>query len=218
MKKILLVFISVLSLFLVTGCGSESAGSNVSKNPDLKAIMDATSLNEQQAISVVQVLSGCEVKDIKEIKYDSTLDNVLGEGVKGYRMKMTSVKNITLYIKNGEVFYLGASLGGEVQELYSNNQIKGKISEYTLTMNEMTDYQLRCQRGVTSMLKSPKTAEFPNIDEWAFSKNKERIIVQSYVDSQNGFGALLRTKFQVTFSPDGKNVTSLIFDGKEYMK
>ncbi|HGS9087754.1 hypothetical protein I6A86_08825 [Clostridioides difficile] len=51
-----------------------------------------------------------------------------------------------------------------------------------------------------------------------FSKNKEEIVVQSYVDSQNSFGATMRSEFQIIFTSDGKDVKSFIFDGKEMIK
>ena len=40
--------------------------------------------------------------------------------------------------------------------------------------------------------------------------------MQGYDDSQNGFGATVRSTFQVTYK--NNKVTSLIFDGKEYIK
>jgi hypothetical protein len=67
-------------------------------------------------------------------------------------------------------------------------------------------------------LKITFTAKFPNILHWAFAKNPDRILVQAYVDSQNSFGATTRSEFQVTFTSDGNDVTSLIVDGVEYMK
>ena len=48
-----------------------------------------------------------------------------------------------------------------------------------------------------------------------FSKNKNIITVQSYVDSQNGFGAMIRSEFQFIIDTDTDTIQSLIFDGQE---
>ena len=70
---------------------------------------------------------------------------------------------------------------------------------------------------VKKCLKAPSTADFPNITEWKFKKDKNEIILQSYVDSQNSFGTMIRSEFQIKFSPDG-TTASFILDGTEYMQ
>ncbi len=45
------------------------------------------------------------------------------------------------------------------------------------------------------MLKAPSTADFPSISKFRYGVVKKQLLVQSYVDSQNGFGAQIRTKF-----------------------
>lgn len=103
-------------------------------------------------------------------------------------------------------------------------QIKYDLTYYdtlpriAMSISEKTDIQTRCQNGVKSILKSPSTAKFPNITNWYIGKDKEKIVVQSYVDAQNSFGAMIRSEFQVIFSSSGDTVTSLIMDGVEYIK
>ena len=65
------------------------------------------------------------------------------------------------------------------------------------------------------MIRYPGTAEFPSITEWRFVKTPEKIVVISYVDAQNSFGAKLRNHFKVTFSGDGSKILSFVFNGKE---
>ena len=100
--------------------------------------------------------------------------------------------------------------------LYENKKIKHKLSEYIISDNEETELITQTEENIKSILKSPSTAKFPWPDEWRMSKKKGSIIVQSYVDAQNSFGATIRSDFQVTYKKG--IVTSLIFDGKEYMK
>jgi hypothetical protein len=100
-------------------------------------------------------------------------------------------------------------------ELYANGSVVSSLSDYTFTWNEQSDLQILCQKAIKSILKSPSNAKFPNITKWAFGKEDGKIIVQSYVDSQNSFGAELRSEFQFILSADDHTITSLIFDGEE---
>lgn len=54
---------------------------------------------------------------------------------------------------------------------------------------------------VSNNLKSPKSADFPSLwsDEVKMQRNKDMVIVQSYVDAQNSFGAVIRSQWQVEF-------------------
>lgn len=57
------------------------------------------------------------------------------------------------------------------------------------------------QDVVKDRLTSPSSAEFPGLDEVEFREQDDgTIVVDSYVDSQNGFGAMMRTDFKVFFS------------------
>lgn len=119
---------------------------------------------------------------------------------------------------------------GEKEEADSNNNVivdetikeeieieKAAEDNYSITISEATDLQIRCKRGVEGVLKSPSTAKFPKLDNWSMSKDNDKITVQSYVDSENSFGATLRSEFQVVFTANAEDVTSFIFEGKEYI-
>lgn len=56
------------------------------------------------------------------------------------------------------------------------------------------------QKIVTPLLKSPSTAKFPSIVDWYSKETTEKgtYLVSSHVDSQNGFGAMIRTTFKAT--------------------
>lgn len=50
-----------------------------------------------------------------------------------------------------------------------------------------------CTALVRDRLKSPATAEFPTFDYKTWDLGDNTYVIKSYVDSQNGFGAKLRT-------------------------
>lgn len=69
-----------------------------------------------------------------------------------------------------------------------------------------------CIETMKNRLKSPSSAVFPAIDESVIisftplklpsGKVKTKYLVKSYVDSQNSFGAMIRTKFSCTATGD----------------
>lgn len=71
----------------------------------------------------------------------------------------------------------------------------------------------QCEEFVKSILQSPSTAKFPSDSEWNIYDNINGTIVQAYVDAQNGFGAELRSEFQIIIN--NGTITSFIFDGSE---
>jgi hypothetical protein len=57
-----------------------------------------------------------------------------------------------------------------------------------------------CKSFVTDQLKSPSTAEFPSMREKGVAIEQDRGVenqfnISGYVDSKNGFGAMIRTKY-----------------------
>ena len=71
----------------------------------------------------------------------------------------------------------------------------------------------QCEEFVKSILQSPSTAKFPSDSEWNIYDNINGTIIQAYVDAQNGFGAELRSEFQIIIN--NGTITSFIFDGQE---
>ncbi|MDA3779012.1 MAG: zinc ribbon domain-containing protein [Bacteroidales bacterium] len=62
---------------------------------------------------------------------------------------------------------------------------------------------------VSKKLKSPSTAEFPGVsekDKHITSLGNDTYKIVSWVDSQNGFGATIRTGFSCTIIFEGNNV------------
>lgn len=61
-----------------------------------------------------------------------------------------------------------------------------------------------CRQFVTKRLKAPATAQFPRSTEAVVNEYTDKEWgVKSHVDSQNGFGALLRTQYDCTVKYEG---------------
>lgn len=68
------------------------------------------------------------------------------------------------------------------------------------------DAFLICRKFVTNQLRAPKTAEFPTSSDAGVTirtVGRDAFEVHAFVDSQNGFGALIRTRFTCTVEPAG---------------
>jgi hypothetical protein len=167
-------------------------------------------ITAEESRNAERIFKKIGVNEITKIKYDEMLSY---DGLIGFRVKYGEL-NLIAYFKDGSL----SQIKFADNFLYNDGKIIGTVTDYTMTVSEQTDLQLKCQEGVKAILKAPSTATFPSILEWRFGKDKERIIVQSYVDAQNSFGAKLRSQFQFIFSPDGSRVKSFIFDGKKYIK
>jgi hypothetical protein len=71
---------------------------------------------------------------------------------------------------------------------------------------------------IKDLLKSPSTAEFSKTKAYELSDQKDVWVVNGYVDSQNGFGAMIRSSWEVQLDyRDGKGgeIKSVILDGKK---
>lgn len=67
---------------------------------------------------------------------------------------------------------------------------------------------MMCQEFVEKNLKSPATAKFPNksdIQVLTIRDKKDAFQIRGYVDAQNGFGALIRTRYTCEVSYTGQD-------------
>lgn len=166
----------------------------------------------EKAESVIKTLSSVGIDEDITIKHDELLDNAHFEGEKGYRLSNKDVSNIILYMNGEEVYNIRYA----DNDMFKDGKVLSKIDDYIVTTFERSELQVKCKETLKTILKSPTTAKFAGVGDWNIWKENGQTIVQSYVDSQNGFGAMVRSEFQFIIK-DG-NVISLIIDGKEYMK
>ena len=74
---------------------------------------------------------------------------------------------------------------------------------------------IKAERAVKERLKAPATAQFPSCSRQEVRASPDRstdrstVFVKGYVDSQNSFGAMLRSKFVVQFKRDTDRWTVL---------
>lgn len=114
------------------------------------------------------------------------------------------------------------SINSGLVKFFDKGKKVADLEDYLLTSEELAQLKTWTKDTVTSILKAPSTAKFPGgfltpYEGWAFSKKGNVYSVSSYVDSQNSFGAMMRSKFTIQFqlNKDGSgSVKSFVFDGK----
>ncbi len=66
-----------------------------------------------------------------------------------------------------------------------------------------SETHITAQSYVKKILKAPSTADFPLLDYSHFDLGNNKHKIVSYVDSQNSFGAQVRSNYSVTLSYNG---------------
>lgn len=87
-----------------------------------------------------------------------------------------------------------------------------KTKVYTPTN---TDASGMCRHFVEQSLKAPKTADFPGYSADSVTHSGNIFTVRSYVDAENSFGAMIRTKYicEVTYIGNDKwQLTDLVIE------
>lgn len=73
-----------------------------------------------------------------------------------------------------------------------------------------TKASIVCQNLVESQLRAPATAEFPWIPDQVILLGRHEYDITSHVDSQNGFGALLRSQYSCRIKHKGGDADPLL--------
>ncbi|QXP61542.1 hypothetical protein [Olleya sp. HaHaR_3_96] len=89
--------------------------------------------------------------------------------------------------------------------------IPSSSSEYKKN-NNLSDNEavIASQKFVERQLKTPSTAKFPALFKAKVKKKNGSFIITSYVDSQNGFGAMIRSNYTVELNQKPNGDVSLI--------
>lgn len=175
-------------------------------------VEEAVGCSQEEAESIEDVLKKCDITDYQDVKADEGLNGAWKKNDKGFRIEIQDGMEVLMWLnKNNKVIILKY---GE-NMLYKKGKVKAKLTDYVLSSEEVTQWEVECQSQVKAMLKSPSSAKFGG---WKYGKNKKQIIVQGYVDAENSFGAEIRSQFQFKINRKTEAITSFIFDGQELMQ
>ena len=193
-----------------TNYGNQNAALSTNA-PTSFAAKNINGLSNKQGEKIDKILSQCGLKDASSITAESSLDSRY-KGKKGYILVIGNIKNVFVFLDKKQNVY---KITYKNHTLYGKGKVKSTLNDYCMTAEEQDTVRISCEEKIKEILTSPSTAEFSDRNEWAFSKNKHTLLVQGYVDSQNGFGAMIRSDFQFEIDRKTNKIKSLIFDGKE---
>ncbi len=157
-------------------------------------------IDEKVAIKALDLIS----------KYDlpvwSSKDDIFMENAS----KDDYIFSYTAYDGAFSMIYAVHVLEGDIVEIVDENteviyNTEGLNKDYVFYSYFDLDTTIEYSKTVvTSVLKSPSTAEYPGswldpYEDWRVSKDKNIFTLSSYVDSQNSFGAMLRSNFVFQF-------------------
>lgn len=216
-RIIITVFFALVMITSIKTATANSTDDNSTKieksiSKEESKILNATGVTKEEAVKIYSILLECGIADITSIEADEGLNNMNEEGEKGYRVVSGNINNIILYLKADNTVSM---IRYADNNLYFDGIASAKLSDLTFTIDEMSTLQIEAEKTVKNILKAPSTAKFPGLKEWGFAKQDGKIYIQGYVDSQNSFGAMLRSDFQITLNADDYTITSFIFDGEE---
>ena len=116
-----------------------------------------------------------------------------------------STHSVNPPIKMGWVGKIGLS----ILAIFFMMAVLGGKAKNTAQLDEWSA-QVACEDAVKTLLKAPATAEF---DNWQRQKNADGTYkVTGTVDSQNSFGAMLRSQFGCTVRDKGDGRTGTMVD------
>lgn len=117
------------------------------------------------------------------------------------------MKNYNIELKNPMVLVVLFLFGLiAIYTIYSpkNSNISNDNNvEIPETKDHSTAAFVKSKRFITQALKSPSTADFPFDDYKAINLGNDRYEVSSYVDSENSFGANIRSTWKVVLKYKG---------------
>lgn len=180
---------------------------------NIDLLTENTGLTKTEAEQVLADLRSVGVKSL------TSCEKALGSGVDdlqsfrveadGKTLILTIEKRKTYYIGYGSVDLYDATKGGVINQ----------VTDYGINSVDAITYMSAAEDYIKQILKSPSTAEFPGqileADQWSVGRYKNIVQVQSYVDSQNGFGAMIRSNFVVQMAYDTSSCLYINFDGED---
>ncbi len=212
------IFFTIFVLLLATlsdKTPDTSSPTEINQDIDSLSAIDATAEEKEVMKTTLEEIG---FYPFKTITYDELLEGMAtytdenGYGTEnGYRIDINdNITNAIIYIDdNNKIIEAKWS-----DTLFIDNYVVvDNLKNHTISPDEQSYYISVTKETIKTILKSPSTAKFPwNYQEYSLGKENGVFYVQGYVDSQNSFGAEIRSTYTVGYSND--SVVYLVFDNE----
>lgn len=195
---IVILVLSIGALYLVHKSTEAKRAAEASKNAYQSAINKTASLIDAGEVYSIEAAPSLNGK-------------ARGFGEKAYKVQTERCDNIVFYVKNGKVILATFNK----KDYYKNAKVVDLVSHYTLTVDEMTDYQQMTEDVIGNLLNTSSSITYPMLNGWKMTRNEPKVVVSSYADTINKAGKKQRHTFSIKFVK--KSPKSVILDGKEYL-
>lgn len=222
---IIFIVIAIIGVMIVNFLDLKSIVNKENKSSNTKgmSLNEMFGMTDEEFAEIDTIFNKCGFTKITKVEKEDELD----DGTTSYYIEMEGVKPnkvISVGKTEGNIIYVYLTKNNKLSEIevnfnpvYKNGKILNKVVAFTeLNVEEKTNCQMICESLIEKMLKSPTTAKFCDYLDYRWSKENGIIKAQGYVDSQNGFGAMIRTNYVLTYDCVKQKAISINVDGKKF--
>lgn len=160
-------------------------------------------LDAENAEEAFEILEKCGIDNISELKKGTETNNVASYTTT-YTNSDYDSYSLMIFIAEERLYAINS---GSLTIYNRDQKVQININDYILSTSEKTNLQTIAKEYVKQNLKAPSTAEFPGsflspFEGWEMQQSGTTYKVKSYVDSQNSFGAMIRTQFYLELKFD----------------
>ena len=222
---IIFIVIAIIGVMIVNFPDLKSTVNKENKSSNTKgmSLNEMFGMTDEEFAEIDTIFNKCGFTKITKVEKEDELD----DGTTSYYIEMEGVKPnkvISVGKTEGNIIYVYLTKNNKLSEIevnfnpvYKNGKILNKVVAFTeLNVEEKTNCQMICESSIKKMLKSPTTAKFCDYLDYRWSKENGIIKAQGYVYSQNGFGAMIRTNYVLTYDCVKQKAISINVDGTKY--
>lgn len=178
-------------------------------------------LTEEEFLEYQKIFDAVGFTEITKVEKEDSND----KGITSFYVEMKDVEPNKILAPGrteGNIIYVEIDSNKKLNEIsvnflpvYKDGQVLTKVIAFTeLDATQRGVCRRLSEELVKKVLKSPSTAKFCKSTEYRYAKENGIIKCQGYVDSQNSFGATVRTNYMLTYDIVQDKPVEINIDGE----